>query len=282
MKNKIKGIITLKDRIAPAYINTKNPKWIEIDNLFYSGLIIVNYNREYNDIILKNLIENNTNINISIFYERQDKYKIIRDLTYHIGTVGAELKDIKDNNQEIDIASFAYQDAKYIRKELQVNNEEIYYLYIYINLFSQNSKELENTLNKIEGICNANGLFTRRATFRQEGIFLSTLPIEENHPSIRNAARRNILTEGLISTYPFISSSIFDEEGIFIGSNIYSNNFVFIDRFKKEKYKNANMCIFGTSGAGKSFFTKLMILRYSLFRSRTIRNRSRKRIYKIM
>ena len=27
------------------------------------------------------------------------------------------------------------------------------------------------------------------------------------------------------------------------------------------KYKNANMCIFGTSGAGKSFYTKLIILR---------------------
>jgi len=30
------------------------------------------------------------------------------------------------------------------------------------------------------------------------------------------------------------------------------------------KYKNANMCIFGTSGAGKSFYTKLLILRYKL------------------
>jgi hypothetical protein len=30
-------------------------------------------------------------------------------------------------------------------------------------------------------------------------------------------AKRNILTSGLISTYPFISSSIFDENGIYIG-----------------------------------------------------------------
>jgi len=254
--NKIKGAIYLEDKIAPAYINTKNPKWIEIDNLFYSGLIVVNYNREFQDIILKNLIENNINLNISLFYEKQDKYKIIRDLTYHIGTVGAELKDIKENNQEIDIASFAYQDAKYIRKELQVNNEEIYFLYLYLILFSNDTKELETNLNKIEGICNANGIFTRRATFRQEAIFLSTLPIAENHTSIKNAARRNILTEGLTSTYPFISSSIFEEEGVFIGSNIYNKSFIFIDRFKEEKYKNANMCIFGTSGARKIFFYK--------------------------
>ena len=39
---------------------------------------------------------------------------------------------------------------------------------------------------------------------------------------------------------------------------------VIIDRYNTEKYKNANMCIFGTSGAGKSFFTKLLILRNCL------------------
>lgn len=214
-KNKIKGTIKLEDKIAPAYINTKNPKWIEIDNLFYSGLIIVNYNREYQDVLFKNLIENNINLNISLFYEKQDKYKIIRDLTYHIGTVGADLKDIKETNQEMDIASFAYQDAKYIRKELQVNNEEIYFLYTYLILFSDNTKELEVDLNKIEGICNAMGLSTRRANFREESLYLSTLPIFENHKDIKNAARRNVLTEGLVSTYPFLSSTIFEEEGIF-------------------------------------------------------------------
>ena len=39
---------------------------------------------------------------------------------------------------------------------------------------------------------------------------------------------------------------------------------VFIDRYNTLKYKNANICIFGTSGAGKSFYTKLLILRNRL------------------
>ena len=56
------------------------------------------------------------------------------------------------------------------------------------------------------------------------------------------------------------SGVIFDEKGIFIGTNIYNNSLIFIDRYSK-KYKNSNMCIFGTSGAGKSFYTKLLILR---------------------
>lgn len=90
----------------------------------------------------------------------------------------------------------------------------------------------------------------------------------ENNKLIKEATKRNVLTSGLIGTYPFISSSIFDEEGIFIGTNRYNNSLVFIDRYNTEKYKNANVCIFGTSGAGKSFFTKLNIIRYRLFNIR--------------
>ena len=86
-----------------------------------------------------------------------------------------------------------------------------------------------------------------------------------NHKEIKKASKRNVLTSGLIGTYPFISSSIFDEEGVFYGTNIYNNSMILVDRYSEEKYKNANMCIFGTSGSGKSFFTKLQILRYRLF-----------------
>ena len=50
----------------------------------------------------------------------------------------------------------------------------------------------------------------------------------------------------------------------FIGIDFYNNSLIFINRFNSEKYKNANMCVFGTSGAGKSFFAKLLILRSSL------------------
>ena len=119
-------------------------------------------------------------MNISIFYEKQDSYKVIKDLTYHIGNIGVEVKDANQNRQDIDIASFTYNDAKYIRKEMQVNNEDLYFLYIYINVYSENIKELEYNLNKIEGIAQSKGMQTRRANFRQEEAFLAGLPIMEN------------------------------------------------------------------------------------------------------
>jgi len=94
-KNKLEGSMLEEDILSPSYINTTNPNYIEIDNLYYSGLLVVNYFREYNDIILKPFMEYSENINISIFYEKQDKYKVIRDLTYHIRKCRSRIKRYK-------------------------------------------------------------------------------------------------------------------------------------------------------------------------------------------
>ena len=259
------GSISYKDEISPTYINLNNPRYVEIDEIYYSGIIISNYNREYQDLILKKIINSNLNINISIFYEKKDANKIIKELTYHIGNINVEINEKNKNSQDIDLLAFSNNDAKYIRKQMQVENEDLYFLYIYITIFDRSIEDLERQINKLENILQASGLQSKKAYFREEQVFLSCLPIMENNIDIKNVSKRNILTSGLVSTYPFISSSIFDKEGIYIGTNIYNNSLIFIDRYNNEKYKNANICIFGTSGAGKSFFTKLLILRSRLF-----------------
>ncbi len=133
--------------------------------MYYSTLICVNYYREQEEIILKSLIDTNINMNISIFYEKQDSYKTIRDLTYHIGNVGVELKEGNQNKQDIDIAAFSYNDARYIRREMQVNGEEIYYMYIYLTVFSNDKRELEYLINKVEGISQSKGIRDKKSIF---------------------------------------------------------------------------------------------------------------------
>ena len=173
-------------------------------------------------------------MNISIFYEKKDSLKALKELSYNIGNVGVELKQFNENRQDIDIAEYAYNDAKYIRKQIQIENEDIYFLYIYLNIFSKDKKELEYNLDKIEGILQSKGLQTRRANFRQEQLFTSCLPLMENNEDLKQVGKRNILTSGLISTYPFISSSIVEEKGIYIGNNMYNNSLILIDRYNTE------------------------------------------------
>lgn len=259
----LKGCFQDKDYMAPSYINLQNPKYIEIDGCYFCTLLAVNYEREYQDILWKDLLNKNMNMNISVFYEKQDSYKIIKDLTYYIGNSKVDLEK-KKNYQDRDIIAFSYEDAKYIRKQIQVDNQELYFLYIYYTLYSKDVKELEYSLLKIESLLKGNGIQTKRAYFRQEPAFISCLPVMQNKPEVKQVARRNVLTNGLVATYPFICSNIFDENGIFIGTNLYNNSLLFFDKYNSDKYKNANICILGTSGAGKSFFTKLLILRNHL------------------
>lgn len=263
--NKEKELIKKqKDELSPSYINLKNPRYIEIDGKYCSSLLIVDYSREQRDLIFKPLIDTNININMSIFYEEQDPYKVVKDLTYNIGNTAVDLETGK-NKQDIDIVEYTHDDAKYIRKQLQVNDEAFYYLYVYITTYSKDLKDLKINTDKIISILQSRGIKVRQAYFRQEQAFFSTLPLMINHKDVKGSTKKNILTEGLVATYPFISSSICDTSGIFIGKNIYNNSLIFVDRYDQEKYKNANMCVFGTSGAGKSYYIKLNILRYRLF-----------------
>ena len=265
MKKYTEGTISAIDKISPSYINIKNPKMIEIDGIYYSCLLIVDYAREQTDLIFKNIVDTNENICISMYYEKQDTYKVIKDLTYNIGNVGVDLDKNKSSRQDAEIAAFTYNDAKYIRKEMQINNEDMYFIYTYITIADEDKKNIENKVNKVEGMLRAQGLIPKKAYFRQEQTFLASMPLMQNIVDIKNATRRNILTNSIPATFPFLSSSLFDETGLFVGFNTYNESLVFIDRYNRAKYKNSNVCVFGTSGSGKSFFTKLMIIRSALY-----------------
>lgn len=266
IKEDVKGLFKLgeldwKDNILPSSLDFRNPEYFCMDGYFYSGVIVVDYPKGTNSNWITTLLNIDFNVDLSVFYEKLDSSKVIREITYHIGDMGGVLKTVNQNQQDIDIIKSSYEDAKYIRKQLQVNKEELYYLCMYFLVYADNLEELKFNLERLEGICASIGLKTRRGLFRQEQIFNTMLPILKNDKDIKESSARNVLTETLSSTYPFISSEIFDDEGILIGENSQNKSLVIIDRFNSSKYKNSNMCVLGTSGAGKSFFVKLMILR---------------------
>ena len=70
---------------------------------------------------------------------------------------------------------------------MQVNNEDLYFLYIYVNTFSTDEKELEYLLNKIEGFYKSKGMQTIRAYFRQEQGFKSILPLMDNNTDVKRS-----------------------------------------------------------------------------------------------
>ena len=245
----------------PLYINLTNPQYIEIDGMFFSSLLIINYNRIFQELIFKNILEINENILISIYIEKNNQYKIIKEIARNIGNTTVDLEKINNSRIDIDIAKSSLEDAQYIRKEMQLNNQQLLYFYTYITTYSKNKEELKNQINKIEEILQNSGLKSKKSYFRQEQTILANLPLNKNNDDIKKAVKKNILTDGIRGTYPFITSTIYDEKGILYGTDINSNSLIIIDKFDREKYKNSNTCIFGSSGSGKSYFTKIQILR---------------------
>jgi len=255
------AVVSKNDIFLPDYVDLHNPKYIEVDGTYSAGLMVVNYARKQEIGWILRLLELNFDADISMFYEKLDFHRVIRDLTYYIGNIHTAMRSVNQNQQDIDLLETSCEDAKYIRREMQVNKEDLYHLCLYISVSAESVELLNFNLEKLEGICAAMGLATRRTVFRQKELFGTMLPIGENPPELKSGAVRNVLTDGLSSTYPFVSSELYDEDGVLIGTNNYNHSLIVIDRFNSSIYKNANMCVLGTSGAGKSFLVKLMILR---------------------
>lgn len=242
------------DRVCSSYINFTNPKYVEIDGIYYASLLVINYAREMESLFLNKILSLDIDVQLSIFYEKQNSYDVIKELTYNIGSTGATIKTSGENQQDIDILGNTYNDAKYIRKQLQVGEEDLFYLTLYIGTYADNINELERNLQRLESIALGNGMTCVRGTYRQEQAFYSILPFLNNDKDIKDITARNVLSGGLASTYPFVSNELYDKDGVLVGINSFDKSLIMLNRFDTEKYKNANMFVIGTSRVGEILF----------------------------
>ena len=99
-KDFLKGGIKIQDKLSPTYINLNNPRYLEIDGLYYGGLIVVNYYREQEDLILK--INHKSNFNLEYITNKDEVY-----ILKLINLVEKTLQKIKYNvNLELLLDSF--------------------------------------------------------------------------------------------------------------------------------------------------------------------------------
>ena len=194
------------NEIYPRYVDATNPKYMIINNMYISSFIVVDYNKEMTGGFLNKLLSLGIDFTISMFYEKQNSNEIIKKLTYQLGNTGSDIKDSKENQMDMDVMTKAYDDTRYIRRQMQLENEEFYYLYIYISVYSNSIKKLEINKNKIQNIAICNGLTVLNALFKEEKCFMTSLPILNNDKLIKKIAKRNVLTEGILRKYPILSN----------------------------------------------------------------------------
>lgn len=94
--------------------------------------------------------------------------------------------------------------------------------------------------------------------------FKMTSPFLNIQSEIMNRTGHNFLTSTLPSIYNYTTFQLYDPNGYMFGVNMNNGALVAINNFNTKIYKNGNMLILGTTGAGKSF-TEMFIGRKQFF-----------------
>lgn len=239
--------------VAPHYI--KNfPDHIQANKTYCKVIYAHGYPRHVEPGFLDRVIRLNGIFDISIFIEPIPIEDTIVNLNRELQKQKAdlyayELKSIINPALEIQ-----YQDTRTVLELLQKGNDKLFNISLYINCKAQSKEQLELIARKVEAELNSILIIPKRANFRMKDGLKSTLPLADNRLGIR----RNITTQGLSAFFPFTSQFLqLDKTGIWMGLN--KNDVPLIkDIFQ---LSNPNGLILASSGSGKSYWTKLFIIR---------------------
>lgn len=201
--------------------------------------------------------------NIGIYIDKLDTLKVLKDMSYNISNYKSEIKTTSKNQIDIDILNKQYMDAIELRKQIQIHNEEVYKFNFILTFYSTNKDFLFNIIKEFQSKLFSKQIYSNITNFRNLDSYFMTLPFNNYNNSLIDKTYRNITTSALCNIFPFYTRNVFDKNGIIFGYTKNENKLSIIDIFEN-KYINSNITILGSSGSGKSYFSKLIFLRHFL------------------
>ena len=199
-------------------------------------------------------------IDVDFYFQREPKERIQTKLGQQIRINRSRIKDASDTNTDFDDIEGAIKSGYYLKQGLS-NYEDFYYASILVTVTADTLENLEWRIAEVRRLMVSQDMDIRPCLFRQEQAMQMVMPICKLNKTLFERSKRNMLTSAAASCYPFTSYEMSDENGILLGVNKHNNSLVIVDIFNSRVYKNANMAILGTSGAGKTFTMQLMALR---------------------
>ena len=254
--------IPTNEFFAPGEIDFSHGRYICIDGIYYAYLLVPSdgYKAQVTAGWLSLLVNAGDGIDLDVFLTRQPKDQMIRKLGQQLRINRSKIRETSDTNTDFDDLNDAIRSG-YFLKEGMGNNEDFYYLNLLITVTADNVDDLEWKCAEMRKLLISQDMDTTPCSFCEEQAFLSSLPLAFIEKGLFERSKRNVLTLGAASCYPFTSYEMCDDNGILLGVNKHNNSLIIVDIFDSRVYKNANMAILGTSGAGKSFTMQLMATR---------------------
>ena len=256
------GNIPCSEFIAPKTLDFTKGRYVCVDGLYQSYLLIPShgYRTEVMAGWLSLLVNAGDGIDVDLFLTKQPKDRMVQKLGQQLRINHSKIKDASDTNVSFDSLDDAIRSGYFLKHGI-AENEDFYYMNTLITITANSPAELDYREKEMRKLLLAHDIGCVFCTFREEQAFLSSLPLVSLEKHLFERSKRNVLTRGAASCYPFVSFEMCDDNGILLGVNRYNNSLTIVDIFNSRVYKNANISILGTSGAGKTFLMQLMALR---------------------
>lgn len=255
------GIVTIEDIISADDIEIEKDHLIinnrYVRTIFISGILRDECYTEW----LSDIYTYPANIDISLHIDPIKKKDVLDDLTKKFNIGMANLQEDYQKGKTIDERDRnAVAELDSLRRSISLN-QEMYKLSFYITISSDTLEELDDLSMDIESLLGNKQILTRRASLQQLSAFNSVLPVGSDEIGYY----RNIPTEALSTFFPFINSELSCTKGkpILYGANLLTGSLIIFDKFNPPdtSITNYNSIICGAAGSGKSFSTKLELMR---------------------
>ena len=252
------GELELRDIIAPSALKV-GPQEINLGEKVMRTYFIVSYPRLLSTNWFSPIINLDKIFDISIFIHPIETAKILKKFQKKVAEVQSQINIREEKGFVRDpMLDTAYQDLEGLRDKLQQAQEKIFDVGIYITVQGDNDDDLKKAASEVRSILESRLIYVRPALFQQEEGFTSTLPINKDELNVHS----KLNSAPLSSLFPFVSFDLTSDRGILYGINRHNSSLVLFDRFSLENY---NSVTFAKSGSGKSYATKLEILRSLMF-----------------
>jgi conjugal transfer ATP-binding protein TraC len=250
--------LELQDIIAPPALQV-TPREIHLGEKMVRTLFVLSYPRYLVDGWFAPIINLDKVFDVSIVVHPIDTAQILRTFKKKVAEVQAQIMEREQKGMVREPAlDTAYQDLEALRDNLQQAQEKIFDVGLYIAIYADTVDELNKFESEIKSILEAQIVYTKPAIFQQEQAFNSVIPVAQDLLNVYS----KLNTSPLSSIFPFISFDLTTDKGILYGVNRHNSSLILFDRFSLENY---NSVVFAKSGSGKSYATKLEILRSLMF-----------------
>jgi conjugal transfer ATP-binding protein TraC len=268
-----KGLTLGRDSLNELTINCRHffaPRGIEyhpdyflMDGLYYTVLYIQSDGYPYycSPGWTSTLINAGEGVDIDIHLTKEDRSKTIDRVARQIRLNRTKLKSTQDTGSDYEELTNSINSGYYIKSGIANRNEDLFYMCLFITISAPTLKEMTFRSKKMLNMLKSMDLSAYTCKYRMEDALEAVMPLNYVPASLFRKSHRNMLTSSAAASYPFTSFEMSDNTGIMLGINRHNNSLCIIDLFDTKKNKNANMTIVGTSGAGKTFTSQLLMLR---------------------